>query len=429
MIKRLQRKFILVTMVSVIAVLSVIMIAINVINYSKIRSDVDNLLKVLSDNDGRFGNIGEHGDEPLEELGDNSNNEKPFIKEPGGKKDFMMPHGNHMTAETPYETRFFSVFLDWDENVMRIDTRNIAAVDDDQAQSYAIKALTKKTTGYIEEYRYRVTATDTGILVIFIDCHNRLQTARAFLRASLIISLIGVVAVFVLVYILSQWITRPIAESYEKQKRFITDSSHEIKTPLAVISANTEVVEMLYGEGEWTDSIKNQVDKLSNLTKNLTQLARMDEAGVKLQREMFNLSDAVADVAESFVVLAKSKNKDMSLDVEEGISYNGEEKSIRQLISILLDNAVKYSDGEIKLTLKKAKGKIEIDVYNTATDIDAGNLDHYFDRFYRADKSRSKEIEGFGIGLSIAKSIVELHGGRISAKSVDGKSVEMVVVL
>ena len=177
------------------------------------------------------------------------------------------------------------------------------------------------------------------------------------------------------------------------------------------------------GESEWTESIRKQVDRLTSLTKNLTALARMDEDGIKVERAQFNMSDAVVDVVTGFKVLAEQRNTTMTVEIEDGLLYNGEEKSIRQLVNILMDNAVKYSNGIIKVSLKKSKNRIKFAIYNTASNIDTGSLNRYFDRFYRADASRSKDIEGFGIGLSIAKSIVELHGGSISAVSEDGASI------
>lgn len=413
MIKRLQKKFVIISMISVIAVLTVIMTLINVMNYKKIADDVDVILEMLSENNGKF--------PKPDMLPDGTGDNNRFDEGADKKLDFK---DRKMSAETPYETRYFSALTGSDGVIKWTNTGNIAAVDDKTAQNYILKAVnSKKTKGYIECYRYLVSEEDGESLIIFVDCSKQLSTAGTFLKASILISIIGSAAVFVLLVCLSRIVMKPIAESYSKQKRFITDSSHEIKTPLAVISANTEVIELMNGESEWTESIRKQVDRLTSLTKNLTALARMDEDGIKVERAQFNMSDAVVDVVTGFKVLAEQRNITMTVEIEDGLLYNGEEKSIRQLVNILMDNAVKYSNGIIKVSLKKSKNRIKFSVYNTASNIDTGSLNHYFDRFYRADASRSKDIEGFGIGLSIAKSIVELHGGSISAVSEDGASI------
>lgn len=240
-----------------------------------------------------------------------------------------------------------------DGTIKAINTGKIAAISTESASSYASSLYKKnRTKGYIACYKYMAqTKTDSSgdsyILYVFLDCERELNTFRSFLLASLGISLAGLLVFFGLVFFFSKRMVQPIAESYEKQKRFITDASHEIKTPLTIIDANTEVIEMMEGENEWTKSTRKQIRRLASLTENLVFLSRMDEESNRLEMTDFSLSDAVLDTASSFTAVAASLGKTLEVSAEPDISLHGDEKTIRQLVSLLVDNALKYSnDGE-----------------------------------------------------------------------------------
>lgn len=276
----------------------------------------------------------------------------------------------------------------------------------------------------------------------------------------------GLAVVFVMIYFFSGKILKPVSESYEKQKRFITDASHEIKTPLTIIDANTEVIEMMEGENEWTISTRKQVARLTSLTEKLVFLSRMDEEATKLEMLEFSLSDAILDTAEPFKAIARTKGKKLTIDVTDGILYTGDEKTIRQLVSILLDNAMKYSGcssvsfeksninkknlnktsqtqndcvtttgdtaPEIELTMRPSGKTRIITVWNTVDEtanIKKGRQDMLFERFYRTDTSHNSKTGGFGIGLSAAYAIVKAHKGKITAESKDGRSIKFTIVL
>lgn len=220
---------------------------------------------------------------------------------------------------------------------------------------------------------------------------------------------------------------RPIAESYTKQKRFITDAGHELKTPLTVISANTEVLELTQGESEWTKSIKNQVERLSQLTSSLVSLSRMDEVSAPDMAE-FTLSEALEEWAEPFKAVAAAAGKTLNADIEKGLSLCAVEENIRMLVSILLDNALKYSDlrEPVSLTLRRQGKGVCLRVRNSVESIEPGSHEEFFVRFYRADQSRG-EISGYGLGLSIARAIYRSNRGTITAESPDGTSVVFTV--
>lgn len=406
MIQKLRIKLIAVSMAALIMVLVAIMGAVNFYNYCYILEDADETLTILAENDGKF----PHKDDKQGQKHEN-----------GGQRN---------SPELPYESRFFFVQFGPSGEILLCDTDHIAAVDGSGAVQLALNALSSgKEQGFLGNYRYLTKTSGNGVWVFFLDCTRSLNTFRNFLMACCVISLIGVAAVFVLIVLLSGRIVRPVSESYEKQKRFITDAGHEIKTPITIIDADAEVLEMEMEDNEWLQDIRKQAKRLGNLTNNLIYLSRMEEEQLPLQAIAFPVSDLVEETAQSFQALAKTQNKTFRADVEPMLSFRGDEKEIQQLVTILLDNALKYSPegGEIDLQLQK-KGKLLcLQVSNTTNDLDKQDLNCMFERFYRGDKARNSQSGGFGIGLSIAQAITNAHKGKISAVSQDGKRLTITV--
>ena len=250
------------------------------------------------------------------------------------------------------------------------------------------------------------------------------------LGQSVLVGVFALLAMFILVFLFSGQAVAPVVESLEKQKRFITDAGHELKTPLAVISANVDVLELESGKSEWSSSIKNQVKRMNSLVKNLLTLSRMDEERMHVVFSDFDMSKAVKETSESFEAIAESRNKKYLMDIEDGINITGDKNAIVQLTSLLLDNSMKYSseNGSIHVLLSKDKN-IVLEVSNTCDYIPDGNLDRLFDRFYRADSSRSRESGGYGIGLSVARAIANSHGGEIEALRSGDRIIRFVVTL
>lgn len=389
MIEKLRRKFIALSVLTVSAVVLTIISGINIMNYERVKERADIVLEVLWKNDGHFPKIIEN-----------------------------------MSPETKYRTRYFSVLSDEEGSYMRIDTVNIAAKTRTEVAEYALEVMKKGgADGFIDGYRYMKAPKGDSEFIVFIDCSQDLEIFYSFLRASLIISFLGLLVIFSIIVIYSKRLVAPAAESYEKQKRFITDVSHELKTPLAIINTNTDVIEMTEGESEWTASIHRQIKRLSDMITGMTALARMDEGGTDENRNEFSISEAAEEVIENFRPLAADKGIDIISEIEEGIAFTGVESSIKQLFSIGLDNAVKYDygNGPVSFSLKKKDRKTVIEIKNRADNIEKGNMDYVFERFFRMDKSRNSEKEGYGIGLSIAESIVRNHRGKITAYSDDGE--------
>ena len=312
-----------------------------------------------------------------------------------------LPHafpgpGQERDPEAPYTTRFFLVKLDENEAVTEVSTDFIASVTQEEAEEYARNILDgKREKGYYKNYRFQIISDNNEKIVIFLNCSMELHSARNVLLISCLMGAVCLLIVFLLVLFLSKRAMEPYIRNMERQKRFITDASHEIKTPLTSIATSVDVIEMEHGTDEWTDNIHKQTAKMSRM------------------------------VAEPFASLAKAQGKAYTQRIEENLTLCGNPDSIRQMISILLDNALKYSDeyGSIRLDVYKVHGKIKIEVFNTCILEDTRNLSRLFDRFYRPDDSRSKKTGGTGIGLSIAQAVAEAYGGKIKVHSKDGKSI------
>lgn len=436
MIRSLRKKFIFVAMLSTFVVLASIMGTLNVVNYLRMADRADGMTVLLAQNDGKFPgdflNI-ERGREiePEPQLNENPEKKTPDLAYEEGKIPHVIMKPDYFSPETPYETRFFTVTLDDEGNLVSSNTECIAAVDEAEAQEYAAKISSKsRETGFEGVYRYRIVEEDGNVRYIFLDCRKEIESFRNLLFISTSVSVLGLVAVFLLVVFFSRLVFRPVAESLEKQKRFITDASHELKTPLTIIDANTEVMEMENGESQWTKSTRKQIQRLTALTQQLVTLTRLDEAREGEEKMEFSLSDAVAESIQPYEAYAKAQGKHLELEITEGICYTGNETSIRQMMGILMDNAVKYSseNSRIVVTLCRKGKKISLEVFNEAEEIPEGKLDVLFERFYRLDTSRNSETGGSGIGLSVAKAIVQSHKGKINAYSQDGKSLTITAV-
>ena len=500
MLKKLRRKFIAIAMLSVSIVLIAIVGTINIANYISTNEALDARLKLIAGNGGTFPDLLEQKNMGVEgNEADSINNGTSTRKEPpSGKTDIQPPedmnqadlkdnnlkdnglkendlkrHG--ISPESQFDTRYFTVTINSNGEVENIDTSKIASVSSENAAEYA-KKLWKSgkkgdgKSGFAESCKYLTVDEDGSTMYIFLSCQRELSTIKTYILASVGISVFGLVVVFAMIYFFSGKILKPVSESYEKQKRFITDASHEIKTPLTIIDANTEVIEMMEGENEWTNSTRKQVARLTSLTEKLVFLSRMDEEATKLEMLEFSLSDAILDTAEPFKTVARTKGKKLTIDVTDGILYTGDEKTIRQLVSILLDNAMKYSGcsnasfeksninktnlnktnlnkttqtqndcvttinpaPEIEISMKPSGRNRIITVWNTVDEtanIKKGRQDMLFERFYRTDTSHNSKTGGFGIGLSAAYAIVKAHKGKITAESKDGRSIKFTIVL
>ncbi len=437
MIRRLRNKFIAIAVLSVILVLLILIGSINVLNYRSMVTQADNTLALLAESDGLFPHQGRKftrrptSDAPLD--GDFTTDPVPPEEDDHMRRfgDEFLAH-REITAELPYQSRYFIAEFDADGTLDTLNVDNIASVDADEAEAIAKQVyLTDRTKGFVQTFRYARTIKDDRTTLTFLSCSRELSTFRSFLLASIGISAIGIVAVFLLIVLFSGRILRPVVESYEKQKQFITDAGHELKTPITIINADVDVLETEIENNEWLSDIRTQTSRLTALTTDLIYLSKMEEEGIRIAMLDFPLSDVVSETVQSFQAVAVSQNKTLSVEVQPMLTMSGDEKAVRKLISILLDNAMKYSSdqGRIRIDLMKEGKQAKLTVFNTTENVEKGNADRLFDRFYRTDASRNSETGGFGLGLAVAKAVVEAHKGRIRAESKDGASLTIEVTL
>ena len=318
--------------------------------------------------------------------------------------------------ESPYRLRYFTVFYDENREISKIDIEHIAAVNENAAAQLAETVREyNQTVGYYENYRYR--CSDDGKAVIMLDNSDDLADVGMVTLIITLISVFFIIMITIVFYFLSRIIVKPFEENQRMQKQFITDASHELKTPLAIISANAEVLAYKTGENEWIDNITTQVDRVSGLVNELLTLNRLEEVEEISGIEALNLSELIKHTCESFTEVFRNKKVTLTKDLESNLMYNGNPSQLERLISVLVENASKYAsdNGEVKIILNKDIRYTNLTVFNTCEIDPKTDYTHLFDRFYRPDASRTSATGGHGIGLSIAKRIVTLHGGTIEA--------------
>ncbi|MBQ5563382.1 MAG: GHKL domain-containing protein, partial [Clostridia bacterium] len=327
----------------------------------------------------------------------------------------------------------FSVLIDGAYNLIGIYAGRTDAISQDEYIDYANQAINShEKTGEINNYAYLTEFKSYGKIIVFLDTSQYKHSEKNLLITSVIIGIVGIMLFIIISVILSFWLVRPVKENFEKQKRFISDASHELKTPLAVISANTDVLEGEIGENKWLSYIRLESKRMSELVNELLCLARLDDkSGHQLVMTQINLSDLVLSVSLPFESTVFEMGKKFDVDVQPDIMCKGDESSLKHIITILIDNAVKYSDehGKISVKLHKQSNKNIIEVYNTGEGIKPENISKIFERFFRQDESRNSKTGGYGLGLPIAKSSVEAHGGKISVQSEYGKWAKFTVTL
>ena len=408
MVKMLQKKFIITAMIAITVLLVVTLGAVNVFNISRLRNEMNNTLTMLVENDGM--------------RPEAKNDKRPNLFNPEISEDMAMA------------ARYFLVRFDMDGKIVYTDVNNISSVDEETANAYAREVYASgKNSGKKEEFRYRVQASKDGrgTNIVFLNVSSDRQSMLAVLLISSLIFVVGWGLMLLLVIALSKRAIRPIAENLEKQKQFVTDAGHEIKTPLAIILANTEAMELHNGESKWSKNIRKQTERLSGLMKNLLTLARMEEGTAPVVMTDLDMSKLTKEVADSFVESAKLKQIELQTKIASDIKLHANREEMTQLLTILFDNAIKYSieQADIVLTLAKRGREVTLSCENTCEKLPDVEVDRLFDRFYRSDAARTQKSGGYGIGLSVARAIVQNHKGKISAEYKDGNRIVFKVEL
>ncbi len=407
MIYRLRKKFIRICVLSFIAVFLVVIALIYATTAIQTNQTLDLHADMIWQNDGTFPDFNEI---------------RPGTNRP------MPPEG--FNRESPFTTRYFTVRFDKTDGTVQADIRQIASVTEAEAKAYAQEALRDGSErGWVGDYRYNIYNTDKETAIVFVSGIDAKDNNRSFMLGTLSVFALCSIMIIILIVFISKRAVKPVQEGYEKQKQFVTNANHELKTPLTLIRTNLDILESEVGENEWLSDIRDETLMMSELVNRMVLLARMDEEGTRLQMKEFHLTDAVADTASAFVPAMERSGKTLSLQLCEDIRYTGDEASIRQLVSILMDNALKYCDGggTVRVCLSGDKHPT-LTVENSYAAVGHIELDRLFDRFYRADKARTYGT-GFGIGLSMAKAIAEKHHGTITAYQVDDNHIGFKIKL
>ena len=408
MIDKLRRRLIWICGGTTAAVLVLIFLLICALSIHQLNSAMDMITDRISENGGTFPDLSE--DPPKSPPG-------------GGVPSFF-------TEETRFSTRFFTVDLNAAGEIAAVHMEFVSSVTSEEACEYAAEAAARgRERGWLDGYRYKLYPTGAGRSVVFVDGNMNRSVSRMTLVSAGIVLTGSLLVIAVVIVILSKKAVKPIAESYEKQKQFITDANHELKTPLTLILTNLDIVEAEVGKNEWLDDIRAEGERMSALVRQLVTLTKMDEEEGRMPAEPFSISGTLSDMVSEFQTLAERRGMSLKAEIQPHVVYVGDEAAVRRLLSILLDNAVKYGDpgGEIRVVFRKKRWLI-LTVENTCAAVDEIALDRLFDRFYRGDRARTFD-GGFGIGLSIAKAIARRHHGDISVRKKSNKRIEFRVMI
>ena len=398
MISSLRKKFIFISAVSVFAVFLGIFLLLTLFSAAQMNRTVDTLTDAIAANGGAFPEF-----------------------DPGERPPSRAFYWDVITEETRFSTRFFTVWLNAEGEIVRINVDAVSGVLAPEVEDYARRAIEAGTErGWSGDYRYKIAQMAGETTIVFVNASMYKGTTARLLVTAFLVLLGSALLILAMTVIISKRVVRPVAESYEKQKQFITDANHELKTPLTLILSNLDIVEAELGHSEWLDDIRGEGERMGLLINQLVTLSRMDESEVNLAWAEFDLSGAVEDTISEFQGLAEERGRSLSGCIEPGVSYLGDEGMIRRLTAILLDNAVKYCDpgGSIQVRLTARRHPV-LTVENTYREADKLELERLFDRFYRADRARTFS-GSFGVGLSIAQSIAKSHRGSITAYRREG---------
>lgn len=399
MFRKLRLRFIATASLAILIVLFSVVGFLNSARHVQTVDEINKILTLLSDNGGSFPSISK----TTSELGDT------------------------VSVDTLFQYRYFSAKMDHHGNIISLNSSNISDLTDQEVKEFLERINHSKDTRgdfsyHHHTYSYMVSETSRrSDLIVVLDSTNQFRDNMALVHLSIWMSGISFIFFVLVISIVSGKVIKPFIRNYERQRRFITNAGHELKTPLAIISANNELVELMNGESEWTKSTNDQVKRMTGLINSLVAMARLEEQP-ELVLTNVNFSDIARDAAEDFKGPVIKDGKEFVMDIQPNIHVKAEEKSLFELVTLLVDNANKYCDpaGKVSVTLRKnrlSKAKLEIsNTYTKGKDVD---YTKFFERFYREDESHNNKTSGYGIGLSMAQTMVKLFKGNISVNYKD----------
>lgn len=395
MFRKLRIRFIAIASLAILIVLfSVVGVLISARHIQTV-NEINKILTLISDNDGTFPSVSK----ATSEL------------------------GNTVSVDTLFQYRYFSAVIDKDGNITSLNSSSISDLTDEQVESYLTKI--NKSGDRSGDFRYNnhtysylvTDESDDSKLIVVLDSTNQVEENMTLLHLSLWMSGVSFIFFVLMVSIFSGRVIEPFIRNYERQRRFITNAGHELKTPLAIISANNELVEMMNGESEWTKSTNDQVERLTGLINSLVAMARLEEQPEVVLTDL-NFSAISEDAAEDFKGPVIKDGKQFVMEIQPDIHVKAEEKSLFELVTLLVDNANKYCDagGTVSVKLSKANrlSKARLEISNTYAEGKNVDYSKFFERFYREDESHNNKKSGYGIGLSMAQTMVKLFKGSIS---------------
>lgn len=298
------------------------------------------------------------------------------------------------------------------------------SASDGGIEEYAIKAFNKNTEkGVIGNYIFKIKNLKDGRTMVFlIEDESTVSRIKTIYMTSFIMIILAIMLTYIISKKIANIIVKPVEETIEKQKQFISDASHELKTPLAVIEANIGVLENEVGTSKWMTYIQNEISSMDKLINNLLFLAKVENIKEVSKKEIFNLSEEVEIVSAMFESMTYEKNIKLESNIEKDIKFNGNKEDIKQVLSIIMENAIMHTKdkGKTIVELKKQKNNTVIEIKNEGEPIPEEEKEKIFERFYRIDKSRNRKEKRYGLGLAIAKSIIEQYSGKILVECKDG---------
>ena len=428
MIRRLRRRMILVVLAGLLLASAGLVAAINWMNWNSLEQQADQVLDMLAENNGQ---------RPMPFDGESQRTPvRPEGTQPPERglweQKYIRNRGSKALMNAASMTNFYTAVIDEGGQVLSWYSDRTDLYTDQEIADMALWAVQAgRDRGRNDTRFYCLTEKDGERLLIVVDSRLEIQNAESVLRLTVLVAVIEDALLSAGAVWLIRKMVKPVDEAMEKQKQFVWDASHELKTPLAVISANADVLAAEAGESKPLQYIQSEVRRTDSLIQNLLTLARMEKGTVQADHAKFDLSRALLEVALPFESAVFEDGKTLDMDIPEGIEYTGDQEMIKQLAVILLSNAQKYSDdgGKIRVSLEAKGEKRILRVHNTGPAIPPEAQQRIFDRFYRVDSSHNREVEGNGLGLSIAQNIVSLHKGKITVHSAENEGTEFTVTL
>ena len=407
MFKQLQKSFVKSAMLSFTAVLLVVLVAVNVVNYRQTVEQVDRLGTMLVNNDGTFPDAPEGGMGPKEHP------------------EHGMPKGMEFRKDDQMATRYAVVRVANDE-VQSVDQSHLVSLDETTLKELGLRlAQGTSTQGWEGSLRYQVAKTDAGTMVVLVDANKETQQISRLMMVTGAVFVLCLAVVYVLVRLVSKRAIRPFVENVERQQQFIANASHEIKTPLAVLSANTDLLAMMGTEAKFVDSNKRQIKRLNSLVEQMLILSRYDEGEAAAKKEEVDLVAVTKAIVEEILPVLNEKGLRVEFTGEAQTIVTTNKSAMTELIRILLDNAMKYTIGEPVITVEAKRNQLAIG--NETEPMTKEQVSQIFDRFYRVDSSRNRTTGGSGLGLSIAQKIAETNDVQLTAELTSETRIRFVI--